>query len=213
MTTPRDRVLDLISRLQQRAWSAIDVGWSWYPRTLPGTRIAGDEKHLRWCMEHLGLISDLVEEGVSGTLRPAELRDHLYSLLYISMSAAEFIGSRARVSLSQRNYYASEQARAAGRRSAAQAAGASRAWQEHAEALALKVRGQKPKLSRERLATKILEGWGEARRIGTGTSNHTRLRLASGEDRQAASARQEWPSDRLNVRSNRLDVQPSQLNG
>ena len=51
------------------------------------------------------------------------------------------------------------------------------------------------------------------RQFGTGTSNHTRLPLASGEDRQAAWSRQERPSDRLNVRSNGLDVQPSQLNG
>jgi hypothetical protein len=163
MITPRDRFRDCVSRLEQRAWSAIDVGWSELhcPGALPGKRIAADQKHLLWCMENLRLIDDLVEGSASGTLSQSELVDRLYDLLHLSMSTAEFIGSRTRMSLSQRNYYASERGRAAGRRSAAKAAEASRPWQEHAEKLALKRREQKPNHSQERLATEILEGWGK----------------------------------------------------
>ena len=163
MITPRDRFLDLVSRLQQRAWSAIDVGCPelQWPGTLPGKRIAADEKYLLWCMENLRLIRDLVEGCASGALSQSELLDRLYDLFHLSMSTAEFIGSRTRMSFSQRNYYATERGRAAGRRSAARAAEASRPWQEHAEKLALKRRGQKPNLSQEKLATEILEGWGK----------------------------------------------------
>ena len=153
MTTPLDRFHDLIFRLQQEAWSAIDDGW---PGTLPGQRIAEDEKHLRSYIDDLGHFSDHIDVAVRHA-RMGDRQDHVYTLLTIFTNAAEFIGSRARPSISQRNYYATERARAAGQSSAAKAAQGSRAWQEHAEALALKVRGQKPKLSRERLATEILQ--------------------------------------------------------
>jgi hypothetical protein len=157
MITPRDRLLDLVSRLRQRAWSAIDVGWPelQWPGTLPGKRIAGDQKYLMWCMENLRLICDLVEGSASGALTQSELCD----LLYLSMTTAEFTGSRARMSLSQRNYYATERARAAGRSSAAKAARAPRPWQEHAKKLALELRAQYPKLSQEKLATAIRKHW------------------------------------------------------
>jgi hypothetical protein len=155
MKTPRARVLDRIFRLQQAAWSGIDDG---RPGTLPGKRIAEDEKGLRSCIDDLGRFSDHIERAVRHA-KVSDRRDHVYSVLNIFMRAAEFIGSRVRPSLSQRNYHAAMQGSAAGRRSAAKAAEASRRWQEHVEELALKLRRQKPKLSRERLATEILEKW------------------------------------------------------
>jgi len=169
MTTPRGRMLDLIFLLQEEARSAIDDGW---PGTLPGQRIAEDEKHLRSYIDDLGHFSDHIDVAVRHA-RVSDRRDHVCTLLTIFMHAAEFIGSRARPSFSQRNYFATERARAAGRNSAAKAARASRAWQEHVEALALKIRGQKPKLSRERLATEILERWGKP---GVSAPGHRTIR-------------------------------------
>lgn len=161
MITPRDGFLEFVSRLRERIFSAIDFGpevqWA---GTLHGKRIAEDQEHLLWNLVHLRLIEDLVEGCASGAGSESE-RDRLYDTFHLSMSTAEYIGSRARMSLSQRNYHASERSRAAGRRSAARAAEASRPWQEHAEKLALKRRGLKPTFSRERIATEILEGWGK----------------------------------------------------
>jgi hypothetical protein len=157
MTTPRDRVLDLIFRLQQEAWSAIDDGW---PGKMPGKRIAEDEKLLRSYIDDLGHFSDHIGIAVRHA-RVSDRRNHVYSLLSIFMHTAAFIGSRARPSFSQRNYFATERGRAAGRSSAAEAAGISRSWQKHVEELALKVRKQKPKLSQERVATAVLDQWGK----------------------------------------------------
>jgi len=185
MTTPRGRMLDLIFLLQEEARSAIDDGW---PGTLPGQRIAEDEKHLRSYIDDLGHFSDHIDVAVRHA-RVSDRRDHVCTLLTIFMHAAEFIGSRARPSFSQRNYFATEGAccrpeqRCEGGPGFASLAGACRSagtenTRAETEAFAGKTRHGNP------------GEVGKARRIGTGTSNHTRLRLASGEDRQAASSRQ-----------------------
>jgi hypothetical protein len=156
MTSPRDHVLERIFLLQQQAWSAIDDGW---PGTLSGKRVAEDEKQLRSYIDDLGRFSDDIELCLSRTLSLSERRDYLYSLLFIFMSAAHFIGSRARTSFSQRNYFASQQGSAGGRRSAAKRADAPGKWQRHTLELARQVRILNPKLSQDRVATRILEKW------------------------------------------------------
>ena len=156
MTAPQDHVLELIFRLQQEAFSAIADGW---PGTLPGKRVTEDEKYLRSYIEDLGYFSDDFEICLSSTLSESQRQDHLYSLLYIFMRAAYFIGSRARVSLSQRNFFASQQGSAGGRRSAAKRADAPGKWQRHTLELARQVRISNPKLSQDRVATRVLEKW------------------------------------------------------
>ena len=157
MTSPRDHVLELIFRLQQQAFSAIDDGW---PGTLPGKRVAEDEKHLWSYIDDLGYFSDDFEICLSSTLSESERRDHLYSLLYIFMRAAYFIGSRARMSFSQRNYFASKLGAQGGEKSAqVRAREAEEMWQAETLDLARRERNCEPHISTERLATSIREGW------------------------------------------------------
>jgi hypothetical protein len=157
MTSPRDHVLERIFLLQQQAWSAIDDGW---PGTLSGKRVAEDEKQLRSYIDDLGRFSDDIELCLSRTLSLSERRDHLYRLLFIFMSAAHFIGSRARMSFSQRNYFASKLGARGGEKSGqARAREAEDTWQAEALDLAQRERRHAPSISTERLATHIRDRW------------------------------------------------------
>lgn len=156
MTSPLDRVLTYVFRLQQEAWTAIDDGW---PDTLPGKRVPQDEKQLRWFIEQLPPALDDLEACLSPRLNKSDRRDHLYASLHLFIAAAHFIGSRGRMSMSQKNYFASMQGAAAGRRSAAKRSEIPPEWKRHALELAQKVRAINPKLSQARTATAILRSW------------------------------------------------------
>ena len=155
-TLPR-RVSELVFRLQNEALSALrEKEW---PGALLGERIADDEELLQLYFGNIAPALESLETYLPKESRKNTRRNHAFDLLLFLLKAAHFIGSRARMSSSQRNYFASKQAAAAGLRSAAKRAGAPLVWQQHTLELALRVRKTNPKLSQARTATAVLNRW------------------------------------------------------
>ena len=156
-SSPFDLVHDRIFQLQSQAISALPEEWPG-DGTLPGRRVPADERLLRQFLEGLGpSLEDL--EAHFLPRKPKDKR-HFYLLLYFLMSAAHFIGSRARVSESQRNYFASKLGAKGGSKSGqSRKLEARETWQPHALALARAQRRRTPKISKEDLAKHVRCTW------------------------------------------------------
>jgi hypothetical protein len=138
--------------LQNEALSALPAEWSG-DGTLPGKRIIEDEKMLRVCLEALGPSLEGLEKNFFPKKSNTSRSEHAYSLLFTIIRAAHFIGSRARLSLSQRSYFESRRALEAGRRSGqARARLAEERWRTRALERAQEQRIKDPFITKEVLA-------------------------------------------------------------
>ena len=150
---------ELILRLQTEAFGALPregpaVG------TLRGKRIVEDKELLELYLENIGLALEEFERCFLASLSETTRRDHAYSLLLFLIRAAHFIGSRALMSFSQRNYFASKLGARGGEKSGqARAREAEDTWQAEALDLAQRERRHAPSISTERLATHIRDRW------------------------------------------------------
>jgi hypothetical protein len=156
--SPRDRVSELIFRLQNEALSALrEKEW---PGTLTGKRITEDEELLQLYFKMIAPALEKLETYFPKGSSKVAHRDDAFNLLLFLLRAAHFIGSRARMSLSQQTYFASKRGSDLGKRSGAKrATDAAETWKPHALELALVTRTQDPTLSQASVAAAVLSSW------------------------------------------------------
>jgi hypothetical protein len=157
--SPRDSVHELILQLQTLAFGALPREGPGFG-TLRGKRIAEDKELLELYLENIRPALEEFERCFLASLSETTRRDHAYSLLLFLLRAAHFIGSRALMSFSQRNYFASKLGAQGGKKSAqARARESEEMWQAETLDLARRERNRDPHISTERLATLIREEW------------------------------------------------------
>ena len=119
--------------------------------TLKGKRRVEDEKPLHIAIDHLGSTLDELE-----CLIPRENRETALALVNFLMVSAHAVGSIARPSQSQKNYFSSLSSAKAGRARGKSSAKFARAsWQDEALKTASAMRAEKPHLSTNKLAVLI----------------------------------------------------------
>ena len=130
------------------------------PAHSSGKRIAKDEELLQLYFKMIAPALERLETYFpKGSSKVAHRDDAFNSLLFL-LRAAHFIGSRARMSLSQQTYFASKRGRDLGKRSGAKrATDAAETWKPHALELALGARIQDPTLSQASVAAAVLSSW------------------------------------------------------
>ena len=174
----RDKVYEDIFQLQNEALSALPAEWPG-DGTLPGKRIPEDEKMLRVCLEAIGPSLEDLETNFLPPRSDASRCEHAFSLLFTIIRATHFIGSRARLSLSQKSYFESRRAVEGGRRSGqARARLAEERWQTRALKRAQEQRLKDPFITQDALAYD-LETW-----LGEPSPGHgTLLRFLTSEEK------------------------------
>jgi hypothetical protein len=150
----RDNVYSYVFQLQTGALRALPESGKPRPGDkfpLRGKRTPGDEKKLR-----------LVANSIFDSLRDLEkflppegdgLQHAIaYSSLYFLLAATGFVGSRARMSLSQKTFFEAVRNKERGQRSGrASGEAADAAWRTRARSLAQSIRGEKPSVTKAEL--------------------------------------------------------------
>jgi hypothetical protein len=156
----RDNVYSYIFQLQTEALRALPESGKPRPGDkfpLRGKRTPGDERKLR-----------LVVNSIFDSLRDLEkllppeddsLRHAIaYSSLYFLLAAAGFVGSRARMSLSQKTFFEAVRNKERGQRSGrVRGETADAAWRTRALSLAQSIRGEKPSVTKTELFKRLKE--------------------------------------------------------
>lgn len=107
----------------------------------------------------VGETLDDLERNVMPKLKDPADREHLYRLLLYFITAARLIGSRAQVSQRQKNFFKSERAQVSARKGLQARARKTATWQAFVTAKAQALREKDPHISKEKLATDILDAW------------------------------------------------------
>ena len=149
-----NEVRKFLFQLQTEALSALPVVHRG-DVALAGTRIPQDVKWLNLYLNKLFPTLDALETNFLPEMRDTARHNHAFQLLYILLDGAHFIGSRARMSLSQKNYFAAKQALQAGRRSGLGRTRKAETWRIVALKRAKELRMKDPFITQDALANEV----------------------------------------------------------